>query len=133
MAKKNYVDFSDPIKALSSTSKSIYPIVNSAVNKAVEFATPELSRHTPVWDGKKSKGSRGDYMLKHAKDHVVGGKATKGEAFVGYDKDVAWRIHFVEFGTIKQKPQGHIARTQVDIEKKVQQIIENELRRRLGG
>lgn len=44
------------------------------------------------------------------KDHVVYSKPTvnKPVSEVGFDKQVAWRAHFVEFGTIKQPPQAFI-------------------------
>ncbi|MDT2526029.1 HK97-gp10 family putative phage morphogenesis protein, partial [Enterococcus raffinosus] len=51
---------------------------------------------------------------------------------VGYDDEVAWRIHFVEFGSIKQPPQGIVQKTQRQIENQVTEIIANELKRRLG-
>ena len=71
-------------------------------------------------------------MLEHAKDHVVIGPVNQGTIEVGYDEDVAWRMHFIEFGTINQPPQGIVQKTQKQIENQVTEIIANELKRRLG-
>ena len=67
------------------------------------------------------------------KDHVVYSKPTvnKPVSEVGFDKQVAWRAHFVEFGTIKQPPQAFIQKTMRDIENKVADIIQSEMMRRL--
>ncbi|EPI2235535.1 HK97-gp10 family putative phage morphogenesis protein [Enterococcus hirae] len=41
-------------------------------------------------------------------------------------------MHFIEFGTIKQRPKGFVQKTQKQIEKQVTQIIADEVKRRLG-
>jgi len=60
-------------------------------------------------------------------------KPTKSKSVVevGFDKEVAWRAYFVEYGTIKQPPQSFMQQTIKDIEKQVATIIQNEMRRRL--
>lgn len=50
---------------------------------------------------------------------------------VGFNSDVAWRMHFVEYGTIKQQPQPFMKQTMKDIENQVATIIQTEMRRRL--
>lgn len=118
---------------LRKMAQGITRVGNKATNQAVKAVAEQLEANTPVWDGKKSKGSRGDYILVHAKDHVVYSNADQsGEAAAGYEKDVAWRVHFVEFGTVSQKPQGFIQRTEKQMEDRVMEIMAEELKRGLG-
>lgn len=126
------IDSSEVFKALRRLKTGVKRVETPALRKAAAYAKPKLEQNTPVWQGKKSKGKRGDYMLEHASDHVVIGPVKDGNIDVGYDDDVAWRIHFIEFGTINQPPQGIVQKTQKQIENQVTEIIANELKRRLG-
>lgn len=121
--KKNYVDFSSAYKALGKTEKQFEKAAVKAIEVAGEYASKQLRTKTPI-----------DYDTKtHMKDHVVYSKPTinKPVSEVGFDKQVAWRAHFVEFGTIKQTPQAFIQKTMKDIEGKVADIIQSEMMRRL--
>lgn len=121
--KKNYVDFSSAYKAIGKTEKELEKAAVKAVEVAGEYASKQLKTKTPV-----------DYDTKtHLKDHVVYSKPTakKPISEVGFDKKVAWRAHFVEFGTIKQDPQPFIETTMKDIESAVADIIQNEMMRRM--
>lgn len=121
--KKNYVDFSSVYKALGKTEKELEKSMLKSVEVAGEYASKQLKTKTPI-----------DYDTKtHMRDHVVYSKPTVNKPFseVGFDKQVAWRAHFVEFGTIKQDPQPFIETTMKDIEKKVADIIQSEMMRRL--
>lgn len=121
--KKNYVDFSSVYKAIGKTEKQFETAAVKAVEVAGEYASKQLKTKTPI-----------DYDTKtHMRDHVVYSKPTvnKPVSEVGFDKEVSWRVHFVEFGTIKQPPQAFIQKTLKDIEGKVADIIQNEMMRRL--
>lgn len=121
--KKNYVDFSSVYKALGKTEKELEKSMLKSVEVAGEYASKQLKTKIPI-----------DYDTKtHMKDHVVYSKPTvnKPVSEVGFDKQVAWRAHFVEFGTIKQPPQAFIQKTMRDIENKVADIIQSEMMRRL--
>lgn len=126
------VDATEVYKALREVKANVQRVESPALRKAGEYAKTELEKNTPRWDEKKSKGKRGDYMLEHASDHVVIGSVKDGNIDVGYDDDVSWRMHFIEFGTIKQDPKGFVQKTQKQIEKQVTQIIADEVKRRLG-
>lgn len=122
--KKNYVDFSSAYKAIGKTEKQFEKAAVKAVEVAGEYASKQLKTKTPI-----------DYDTKtHMKDHIVYSKPTvnKPVSEVGFDKQVAWRAHFVEFGTIKQPPQAFIQKTMKDIEKQVSTIIQKEMQRRMG-
>lgn len=123
MGKKNYVDFSQAYKAIGKTKKQFEKAEVEALTKAGEFAAKELKNNTPVYDDTKT----------HMRDHIVYSKPTKSKSVVevGFDKEVAWRAYFVEYGTIKQPPQAFMQQTIKDIEKQVATIIQNEMRRRL--
>lgn len=121
--KKNYVDFSSAYKAIGKTEKELEKSMLKAVEFAGEYASKQLKTRTPI-----------DYNTKtHMRGHVVYSKPTakKPVSEVGFDKEVSWRVHFVEFGTIKQPPQGFIQKTLKDIESKVADIIQSEMMRRM--
>ena len=126
------IDSSEVFKALRELKTSVKRVENPALRKAASYAQDKLKQNTPYWTGKKSNSKRGAYMQEHAKDHIVTGSVKNGEIDVGYDDDVAWRMHFIEFGTIKQRPKGFVQKTQQQIENQVTEIITNELKRRLG-
>lgn len=124
MSKSNYVDFKSAYKAIGKTSKQLEKAHLEAVNVAGEYAAKELKKRTPV----------AEITSDHAKNHIVYSKPTKNNPLseVGFDKEVAWRVHFVEYGTIKQRPQPFMQQTMKDIEAKVASIIQNEMKRRLS-
>lgn len=126
------VDATEVYKALREVKANVQRVESPALRKAGEYAQEKLRQNTPYWDGTKSNGKRGSYMQEHAKDHVVTSSVKNGLIEVGYDKDVSWRMHFIEFGTIKQRPKGFVQKTQKQIEKQVTQIIADEVKRRLG-
>lgn len=121
------VDSSSAIQALKKLGRKYQPAERKAVEQASIFVAKKLENNTPVFDGKKSQGKKGSYMLKKAKDEVVRSKTKKGSSEIGYSDDVAWRMHFVEFGTINQRPQGFVLRTQREVEQEVIKIMTNVL------
>lgn len=127
MSKRNYVDFSQAYKAIGKTKQQFEKAEVESLTKAGEYAADKLSKNTPYWDSK-------NYAKKHAKNHVVFSKPTKRnpKVEVGYDKEVAWRVHFVEYGTIKQRPQPFMQQTMKEIENQVATSIQNEMMRRLN-
>lgn len=121
--KKNYVDFSSAYKAIGKTEKQFKKAAVKAVEAGGAYAARHLRVKTPV-----------DYDTKtHMRDHIVFSRPTTNNPIseVGFDKQVAWRAHFVEFGTIKQDPQPFIETTMKDIENKIANIIQSEMMRRL--
>lgn len=121
--KKNYVDFSSAYKAIGKTKKQFKTAAAKSVEAGGAYAARYLRVKTPV-----------DYDTKtHMRDHIVFSRPTTNNPIseVGFDKQVAWRAHFVEFGTIKQRPQPFIETTMKDIENKVANIIQTEMIRRL--
>ena len=124
MSKSNYVDFKEAYKYLKNVDKRIVDAQLKSTELAAEYAAKYMKQKTPVSADNKV----------HAKDHIVYSKPNKNNpvAEVGFDKEVAWRVHFVEYGTIKQRPQPFMQQTMKDIESKVASIIQNEMRRRLN-
>ena len=124
---KNFVDFSDAYKKIAKTKKSAESVAVRGINIASEYAEKELKRNTPEYNTPTS-----DRI--HAKDHTAIKKATKSNmnAEIGFDKEVAWRMHFVEFGTIRQRPQPFIQKTIKEVEDEVADIIQKYLREALG-
>lgn len=126
-----FMDTSEAQIALKKIQKQLNKAEKRAVEEARDLIASKLKANTPVWDGKKYNGSRGNYMQEHAKDHVTYSKVKDGSAEVGYDDDVAWRVHFLEFGTVKQLPQGFVQKTQIQIEQEVIELMEKVIREAL--
>lgn len=122
MSKKNYVDFSEIYKGINKTEKQLEKSMRNAVIEAGEYSAKELAKRTPEYRGINQN-------KEHAKDHVVMSKPTPTKPYseVGFDKKVAWRVHFIEFGTIKQRPKPFIKRTIESIESQVADIIQREM------
>lgn len=97
-------------------------IENLAVGKAAELIADELAERTP-----KSKNGH-----QHARNNVVYSQPKNGESFIGYDKEVAWRMHFLEFGTIKQVPKAIVQRTMREMEETVMELMAEVIREELG-
>lgn len=125
MAKsKNYVDMSDIFKELNRLGKNVDKSINKAVDNATPIAKKALSKNAPVSHEKKKH-------VEHLKDHVIVSKSKQGQADVGFDDEVAWRVHFVEFGTIYQRPNAFIQKTMKEVEEEVANVIQATLQREL--
>lgn len=129
---KNDVDMTQIYTALNKLGNKMDRVVNKAVNEATPTAEKTLKKNTPYFDGKKyAQKNKASYSKEHMRDHIISSKASKGYADVGFDDSVSWRVHFVEFGTIKQKPDAFIAKTMKEIESEVSSIIQHTLQREL--
>lgn len=128
----NYVEMDEVFKKLQKTKKDLGRLVNKAVNSATPIAESKLKKNTPHWDNKKYMNkSRGSYTKTHMKEAIVSTKARNGVVEVGFNGDVSWRVHFVEFGTVKQKPNAFVQKTINEIEKEIEDVIANILRMEL--
>lgn len=106
---------------------------NKAVNESLDHVEKSLKENTPRWNGKKYEDyTRGSYTKEHMEDHTTQNRARGGYGEVGFDDNVGWRAHFVEFGTIKQRPQGFVQRTEKEVSREVKRIIERNLKGALG-
>lgn len=128
----NFVDFKEVYQALGMVVKN----VERAGNKVLDDLAPDLAKklesHTPVWDGKNYMDkSRGSYTLEKMRDHIVFSKAKDGRVEIGFDDDVSWRVHFVEFGTMKQPPQAFIQKTIDEIEREIVELIRQRIMKEL--
>ncbi|EDN8811024.1 hypothetical protein GJW58_12330 [Listeria monocytogenes] len=120
-------------KSLLRMAQQSEKLQKTAWKQGAKLIADRLLLNTPVWDGSKYSGSRGDYMQKHAKDNVVFGYNNQtGETLIGYAEDVAWRMHFVNMGTMKQNGQHFIERTITESEAEAYKLVEAEIRRGLG-
>ncbi|EOJ20328.1 HK97-gp10 family putative phage morphogenesis protein [Enterococcus faecalis] len=113
---------SDLAQGLQALGAKREKIENLAVGKAVELVAEELEERTP-----KSKNSH-----EHAQNNVVYTQPKNGESSVGYDKKVAWRMRFLEFGTIKQAPKAIVQRTMREMEEAVIDLMAEVIREELG-
>ena len=112
-----YVDSSEVTNGIKKVQQSIRKAEKEAITEATKLVANQLEKNTP----KSKEGTD------HAKNHVVKSGVKDGMAEVGFDKDIAWRIHFIEFGTIKQRPQGFVQKTQTQVEQEVVEIITKAL------
>jgi len=119
------IDTSSIDKALKQMAGKEKRVRNSALKKAGEVIADKLRQNTPI--------DQSDNNEKHMKDDIVVSNVDQyGEITVGFGDDTYWRAHFVELGTIKQRPQHFIERTEQEMQQEVMKIIEEELRKGLG-
>lgn len=122
---------------LDRTKSEARKLGERAVRNISKDVAETLSNNTP-YDSSSDNPS-------HLKDNVmVSMKKTKDESYkLGYvtyrrngkgrnnPRDVLWRVKFVEWGTIHQKPQGMVLKTAKQVEKSVASKLESEMRRLL--
>lgn len=121
-----YVE-NDTAQGIAKIQKKLRKSEKQAIDEATDFIAKKLEENTPVFSGKKYNGKRGEYMQEHAKDNIVKSTAKDGYAEVGFNDSVSWRVHFTEFGTIKQRPQGFVQKTEKQVEQEVIEIISKVL------
>lgn len=115
---KNDIDVG--LKRMAAQNKRV---LNKALRSAGEALADRLQTKTPYEPKTKL----------HLRDNiVVGNPDPNGNIKIGYDKKVAWRAHFVELGTIYQKPQAMIQRTEEEMKDQVMSIMKAELKKGLG-
>lgn len=127
---KNHIN--QDLRRLARQQKSVYDV---ALLKAAEVLAEELEANTPkqtARDGQIDRSTRAGHA--HLQNNVVFSLDEYEEAkvLIGYTEDVAWRAHFPELGTIKQKPQGFMERTTNSSMNKAVKVLERELRKGLG-
>jgi HK97 gp10 family phage protein len=119
------IDTSSIDKALKQLAGKEKRVRNKALKKAGEAIAERLRENTPI--------DPTDHNDTHMKDDiVVSGVNQYGEVTVGYGHETYWRVHFTEMGTIKQRPQHFIERTEQEMQEEVMRIIQEELRKGLG-
>lgn len=97
---------------------------NKALKKGAEHIRKKLEQNTP--ESVKEAG-------KHLKEYTtITNVNADGEILIGFDKDVSYRAHFVELGTIYQPAQHFIQRTQQQTKEDFFNIVAEELRKELG-
>lgn len=117
--------------AVTSSSSFDGESIMKALAKAEKEALEEVAKD--VAEKLRSNVPKSLADSKHLKNNVVIGKADQyGDVKVGFSKEVSWRVHFVEFGTIYQKPQNFIENTEREIRDTVMQKVQEEITRRLG-
>ncbi|NPC94794.1 HK97 gp10 family phage protein [Bacillus sp. WMMC1349] len=116
----------DIAKELDKLARKRVKAAKVAVQAGAEIFADGLERNTP-------SGRNSSHRM-HMKNNVVYSKPREdGEIYssVGYGKETASRLHFSNFGTIKQRPQHFIERTTNELTeivlRKVQEIYTREL------
>lgn len=110
--------------------RKVVPVFEEALRKNTPYETVsdrswKAQRKMDKITGKKS-------TFKHMKDDIqVSGVDQFGHVNVGFGKDTYWRVHFVELGTLNQKPNPFIERTvegtKSDYLDKISSVIRSEL------
>ena len=131
MADGINLDIQQLITKLDITDKKVNAAVNKVLKKSAEPLQEQIENKT-----KKSDKNVHRYGEPHAKDDVVitnvkGGAGDEKSVDVGY-KTTAWRMKFVEFGTIYQMPQKVVQNSITVSKAEVLRIQAQELRKVLG-
>lgn len=116
-------------------------ISNKAVRESAPIFAEELKAQTPYenvsdrsWKAQRQmdKKTGKKTTFKHMKDDIqLSGIDQYGHVNVGFGEDTYWRVHFIELGTVNQKPNPFIERTveetKDDYLDKMSSIIRSEL------
>lgn len=119
--------YEDTQKALDKMARKSTKAGKIALAEGGKILAKGLEKNTPP--GRESKHKT------HMKDDVVYSKPKEdGELFVsvGYGKETASRIHFSNFGTIKQPPQHFMERTENEYAQEVLNVIAQIYSREMG-
>src|SRR5699024_1042539 len=115
------------IRNFSLKAKKVKTVEKTAREAGAQVIKRELERNTP----KSDEG--GD----HLKDTIgISGARTDKETgdkytAVGWGKDNAWRVHFPEFGTIYQSPQGFVTKSVNNAKDEVERAMISQVKRAL--
>ncbi|EIT85910.1 HK97 gp10 family phage protein [Fictibacillus macauensis ZFHKF-1] len=116
------VDTNSVTSELQRLARANRNVETKAMKTVAQKVADQLSVNTPL----------GRYNDAHLREHIVVGTPKDGEIQVGYDKEVSWRVHFAELGTIKQRPQNFVQRTAESMQQDIISMLEEEIRRGLG-
>lgn len=129
-------------QGLVSLGEKARRLENKAVREGARVFAEDLKKNTPYetasdrsWKAQRDmdKLNGRTSVFKHLRDDIqVSGIDHVGHVNVGFGKDTYWRAHFVEMGTINQRPQGFIQRTIVESDENVNQAMSDVLKKGLG-
>src|SRR5699024_11500251 len=116
---------------LDKTSDDVTKATKSANKKAADVFAKQLQQNTPVGKYEKSQ-----WWGKYKAKEEVAVSNTRTDSVsnidyvaVGYHKDVAWRIHFVEVGTIKMSPRWFITKTVDETAGEIEKVMADEIKK----
>ncbi|MBP1044847.1 HK97 gp10 family phage protein [Enterococcus sp. BWM-S5] len=111
MAEGFDFNIDEVMRNLDLTEQRVNKGLNNVLKESAEPLKSEMQQNTNV-----SNGSSHRYGEGHARDNVEitaikGGATDEKYVEVGFNKKVAWRMYFVEFGTVYQRPQNIVQRS----------------------
>lgn len=140
MADINTVSIDRELRRLAGQSRRV---LKRSVDAGAKKVAEELSKNAPFSDRKRdgkwraqrqvdrANGVSGNYP--HLRNDVVMGNVdTFGRVQIGFGEKTYWRAHFVESGTINQRPQNFMKRTMNETRNDFVNIVEREIQRGLG-
>lgn len=119
--------YADTQKALNKMARKSTRAGKTALTEGGKLLAKGLEKNTPMAGDSKHKT--------HMNENVVYSKPKEdGElsVSVGYGKETASRIHFSNFGTIKQPPQHYMERTENEYAQEVLHVIGQIYAREMG-
>ncbi|MFD2869833.1 HK97-gp10 family putative phage morphogenesis protein [Kurthia populi] len=140
MASINTDSVDRELRRLAGQSRKV---LKRSVDKGAQVVATKLRQNTPFYDGKRDgkwraqrqidrqNGNVGNYP--HLKDDIVVGNVDQfGRVQIGFGQKTYWRAHFVESGTINQRPQNFMERTTHETRSEFIVIVEDEIKRGFG-
>lgn len=109
--------------------------VNKALKGSAEIVKKELEKNTPksLIMHPKHPNARQNVVITNVKTNKDTGSKYITVGFSGKQPaDVSWRIHFIEFGTIRQKPQLFMTKTIKNTQEAVKKEIMKQLKKGLN-
>lgn len=105
--------------------------VGKALRESAVIVQKELEKNTPksLVDHPKHEHAKPNTKISNVKtNRDTGGKYIT----VGFPKEIKWRIHFVEFGTIRQKPTLFMTKTINNTQSAVMNSIIQQIKKGLN-
>jgi len=120
---------------IENLGKSADREVGKALRNSAEILKKGLEKNTPdsLIRHSKHPNARQNVVITNVKTNKDTGAKYITVGYSGkHPDDVSWRIHFVEFGTIRQKPQLFMHKTINETQEKVKKEIMKHLKKGLN-
>lgn len=125
-------DIDEVMRNLDLTQQKLNRGVNKVLKESAEPIREEIEINTPISSGKTQRYGEGHAIENVEITNVKGGMSDEKYVETGYNKKVSWRMYFVEFGTIYQKPQNIVQRSITAKRSEVLRIQREGLKKVLG-
>ena len=121
--------YEELVKKIDSLEGEVDKDVSKALKAGGEVIAKQLETNTPTGDSHRLLSLKGNVKVSNTRKDRDTGQQFVVINYSTKNPDVQWRVHFVEFGTIRQRPQLFMTKTFEQTQSKAQEAIFNELKK----